>query len=68
VAGKGKSPLIVVSPEELERMVQKGKGGGEVEGGVADEDEEEEVELRLWEEIANAVFWSIPFGFLFSGM
>jgi len=32
------------------------------------EEEQEEEELLLWEEVANAVLWSIPFGFLFSGM
>lgn len=66
VTGKGKSPLVVVSPEELEKMVEKQKlGEVEVEGEGGDEQEEE---LLLWEEIANAVLWSIPFGFLFSGM
>ncbi|GAA5880415.1 hypothetical protein JCM16303_003935 [Sporobolomyces ruberrimus] len=66
---KGKGPLVVVSPEELERMVEKQKKGelSEVEVQGSDEEEEEE-ELLLWEEIANAVLWSIPFGFLFSGM
>ncbi|GAA5989109.1 hypothetical protein JCM5350_003600 [Sporobolomyces pararoseus] len=66
VTGKGKSPLVVVSPEELEKMVEKQKlGEVEVEGEGEDDQEEE---LLLWEEIANAVLWSIPFGFLFSGM
>lgn len=50
-------------------MVEKQKKGelSEVEVQGSDEEEEEE-ELLLWEEIANAVLWSIPFGFLFSGM
>ncbi|GAA5893540.1 uncharacterized protein JCM6883_003550 [Sporobolomyces salmoneus] len=63
----GQSPLVVVSPEELEKMVEKQKRG-EVEVEGEGEEEEEEAELLLWEEIANAVLWSIPFGFLFSGM
>ncbi|GAA6008261.1 hypothetical protein JCM11491_001947 [Sporobolomyces phaffii] len=65
--GKGKSPLVVVSPEELERMVEKQQNGVEVERDGGDDSDEED-ELQLWEEIANAVLWSIPFGFLFSGM
>jgi len=56
---------VVVSPEELEKMVeqQKGKQPEHVE-----QEEEEEEELLLWEEVANAILWSVPFGFLFSGM
>ena len=65
VTRKDKSPLVVVSPEELEKMVeqQKGKQPEHVE-----QEEEEEEELLLWEEVANAILWSVPFGFLFSGM
>ena len=65
VTRKDKSPLVVVSPEELEKMVeqQKGKQLEHVE-----QEEEEEEELLLWEEVANAILWSVPFGFLSSGM
>lgn len=77
--GKGKGPLVVVSPEELQEMVRKQEGArkrgktGE-EGGEEDQDDYgepepvQEEELALWEEVANAVLWTIPFGFLFSGM
>ncbi|GAA5864516.1 hypothetical protein JCM8547_005567 [Rhodosporidiobolus lusitaniae] len=63
--GKGKEPLVVVSPEELEKMVQQ-----QQEGAAEEEEEvqEEEEEAMLWEEVANAVLWTVPFGFLFSGM
>lgn len=69
-AVKGKSPLVVVSPEELEQMVEKQKRGEVERSGPAnlDDEDEDDDELLLWEEIANAVLWSIPFGFLFSGM
>ncbi|GAA5887772.1 hypothetical protein JCM5296_001761 [Sporobolomyces johnsonii] len=64
--GRGKQPLMVVSPEELEQMVEKQRAGeGQEE---RDGDGEQEEELPMWEEVANAVLWTIPFGFLFSGM
>ncbi|GAA6060943.1 hypothetical protein JCM10212_003851 [Sporobolomyces blumeae] len=76
---KGKGPLVVVSPEELEKMVDQqndaarsGRGGARQDLDDADDDDNDDEadveELRLWEEVANAVLWSIPFGFLFSGM
>ncbi|BGP16264.1 hypothetical protein JCM10213_007708 [Rhodosporidiobolus nylandii] len=65
--GKGKAPMVVLSPEELERMVAQQAGGGGGASELEDEPAEEE-KLELWEEIANAVLWSVPFGFLYSGM
>ncbi|GAA5920477.1 hypothetical protein JCM6882_004716 [Rhodosporidiobolus microsporus] len=72
--GKGREPLVVVSPEELEEMVRRQQEGA----GVGTDDDEddygepepavEEEEPEMWEELANAVLWSIPFGFLFVGM
>lgn len=75
---KGMEPMVVFSPEELERLVQQQQLAG-VEGGDAvkevinGRDSEAEVEddieeLMLWEEIVNAVLWTTPFGFLFTGM
>lgn len=58
------SPLIVLSPEELQERVDREKPDWEVEGNAAEEEEE----TPLWEELANAVLWTIPFGFLFSGL
>ncbi|GAA5820343.1 hypothetical protein JCM11251_005584 [Rhodosporidiobolus azoricus] len=69
--GKEKAPLVVVSPEELEEMVKRQQAGegeededdyGEPEPPLQEEDPE------LWEEVANAVLWTIPFLFLFVGM
>ncbi|GAA5925407.1 uncharacterized protein JCM15063_005017 [Sporobolomyces koalae] len=65
---KGKSPLVVVSPEELERMVAEQNRTPSDAAVGADDLEDDDVELLLWEEIANAILWSVPFGFLFSGM
>ncbi|GAA5961448.1 hypothetical protein JCM21900_004012 [Sporobolomyces salmonicolor] len=62
---RGKQPLMVVSPEELEQMVEKQRAGESQDDG---DGEGEQAELPLWEEVANAVLWTIPFGFLFSGM
>lgn len=42
----------MLSPEELARRVQL---------------QEEEVP-PLWEQLANALLWTIPFGFLYSAM
>ncbi|KAK4702292.1 hypothetical protein P7C70_g3930, partial [Phenoliferia sp. Uapishka_3] len=55
--GDGKSPLLFLSPEEVKKMAER---------EVAEADEEDE--LPLWEELANAVLWTVPFGFLFAGM
>ncbi|GAA6019952.1 hypothetical protein JCM10207_003348 [Rhodosporidiobolus poonsookiae] len=69
--GKGKQPMVVVSPEELDEMVRRQKEGGAAGNGVlpGEEDEEqEEEEPALWEDIANAVLWTMPFAFLFCGM
>ncbi|GAA5984045.1 hypothetical protein JCM10908_006025 [Rhodotorula pacifica] len=80
--GKGKAPMVVLSPEELEKLVAKQQAGAStremLNGGAgmdSDEDEgddedgeEDEEEPALWEDIANAVLWTIPFGFLFCGM
>lgn len=54
--GAEKDPLLVLTPEELAAKV------------ALQEQEAEGEELQLWEELANAVLWTIPFGFLFSGM
>lgn len=51
-------PLIVLSPEELNELV-------ELEQEQA---EEEEGEMALWEEALHSLFWSIPFAFLFYGL
>ncbi|ORY81829.1 hypothetical protein BCR35DRAFT_304001 [Leucosporidium creatinivorum] len=51
-----KDPLLVLTPEELaEKVAQQ-------------QQEAEDEEMPLWEELANALLWTIPFGFLFSGM
>lgn len=54
----GKSPLVVLSPDELHRLA----AGGQV---TDDQAEVEVEEAELWEEIVDCVLWSIPFGFLF---
>lgn len=43
---------------------------GQDEGVDAEqeEDDDDDEEPALWEDIANAVLWTIPFGFLFCGM
>ena len=80
--GKGKEPMVVLSPEELEKLVAKQQAGatpkdmlnsvattdGESEEEGADEAEDYDDEPALWEDVANAVLWTIPFGFLFCGM
>ena len=80
--GKGKEPMVVLSPEELEKLVAKQQAGaspknslnnattmdGESEEEDADEAEDDDDEPALWEDVANAVLWTIPFGFLFCGM
>ncbi|BGP24704.1 hypothetical protein Rt10032_c02g1190 [Rhodotorula toruloides] len=73
-----KDPMVVFSPEELERLVQQQRLAGsegtdavkEAINGERLEEELEEVEeeLMLWEEVVNAILWTIPFGFLFTGM
>ncbi|GAA6033996.1 hypothetical protein JCM8097_000640 [Rhodosporidiobolus ruineniae] len=68
--GKGKEPLVVVSPEELEELVRRQQEGasGEDEDGYGEPEPAEEEDMALWEEVANAVLWSVPFAFLYSGM
>lgn len=51
-----KDPLLVLTAEELAAKV------------ALQEQEAEGEEMQLWEELANALLWTIPFGFLFSGM
>lgn len=74
--------MVVLSPEELEKLVAKQQAGatpkdmlnsvattdGESEEEGADEAEDYDDEPALWEDVANAVLWTIPFGFLFCGM
>lgn len=50
------SPLLFLSPEELTAL------------SAAQDQEQEAEDLPLWEEMANAVLYCIPFGFLFAGM
>ena len=54
--GAEKDPLLVLSPEELAERV------------ALQEQAEAEEEMPLWEELANAVLWTIPFGFLYTAM
>lgn len=74
--------MVVLSPEELEKLVAKQQAGaspkemlnsatsmdGESEEEDVDEAEDDDDEPALWEDVANAVLWTIPFGFLFCGM
>ena len=55
----GKGPLVVLNPEELHRLAAEEQTKEPVEG------EDEAVEPELWEELVDAVLWSIPFSFLF---
>ncbi|KAM0791138.1 hypothetical protein ACM66B_005624 [Microbotryomycetes sp. NB124-2] len=57
------TPLVVLSPKELERIVQE-----EEQGKIEEIELDESGEVELWEELANALLWTIPFGFLFAGM
>lgn len=52
------SPLLFLSPAELAKLSAQ----------QDQEAEAEEIELELWEELANAVLFTIPFGFLFAGL
>lgn len=63
------SPLIVLSPEELEELANRSEGteNNDVDVEVDWEPEPEE-EVPLWEELANDVLWTVPFGFLFAGL
>lgn len=75
-------PTVVLSPEELEKLVerqQQGETPADVLRDLRDSDEDDEdlygppsphaeEESALWEDVANAVLWTIPFGFLFCGM
>lgn len=54
--GAERDPLLVLTPEELAEKV------------ALQQEEAQAGELQLWEELANALLWTIPFGFLFSGM
>ncbi|GAA5985081.1 hypothetical protein JCM11641_006351 [Rhodosporidiobolus odoratus] len=63
---KGKGPMVLVSPEELEKMVEAQQRGAAP--AQQEEVQEEEEPIELWEEIANALLWTVPFLFLFSGM
>jgi hypothetical protein len=59
----GKTPLVVLSPEELQERVEKDRVEWE-----AEESSERDYDMPLWEELANAVLWTIPFGFLYAGL
>ncbi|BGO91442.1 hypothetical protein NBRC10512_003102 [Rhodotorula toruloides] len=73
-----KEAMVVFSPEELERLVQQQQLGGSegadavkeaINGAQVGEELDVEAEdLMLWEEIVNAILWTVPFGFLFTGM
>lgn len=74
---KGKEPMVVLSPDELDRLVQQQQQGGSsvrdlVNGTTTDddgaEDSEAEQEPHLWEELASALLGTVPFAFLFAGM
>ncbi|BGO99693.1 hypothetical protein RTG_00602 [Rhodotorula toruloides ATCC 204091] len=75
---RDKDPMVVFSPEELERLVQQqqlaGSEGADavkeaINGTQVEEEPADEAEdLMLWEEIVNAILWTVPFGFLFTGM
>jgi len=77
--GKGKEPMVVLDPQELERLVQEQQHGGtsvrDLVNGTAssagvdgDADDEVDLEPQLWEELASAVLGTVPFAFLFAGM
>ncbi|GAA5931817.1 hypothetical protein JCM3775_000050 [Rhodotorula graminis] len=77
--GKGKEPMVVLDPEELERLVQEQQQSGtsvrDLLNGTAssdsvegDADGELDLEPQLWEEVASAVLGTVPFAFLFAGM
>lgn len=68
---------MVLSPDELDRLVQQQQQGGSsvrdlVNGTTTDddgaEDSEAEQEPHLWEELASALLGTVPFAFLFAGM
>lgn len=56
---RGKDSLLFLSPEELTALAAKQD---------ADDAEAVEEPVELWEELATAALWTIPFAFLFSGM
>ncbi|GAA5840128.1 hypothetical protein JCM9279_002285 [Rhodotorula babjevae] len=78
-SGKGKEPMVVLNPEELERLVQEQQQGGtsvrDLVNGTAtsagfdgEAEHDEDLEPQLWEELASAVLGTVPFAFLFAGM
>ncbi|KAI5481919.1 hypothetical protein MNV49_000196 [Pseudohyphozyma bogoriensis] len=64
--------------EELDDVDEVADAGGglrrrrshvkEVEGRERGGKEEQEEESELWEDVANGVLWTVPFGFLFAGL
>ncbi|GAA5875486.1 hypothetical protein JCM3774_003647 [Rhodotorula dairenensis] len=77
--GKAKAtPMVILSPEELDKLAQAGASANEIINGTGASESEDESqdggdrdgddEPALWEDIANAVLWTVPFGFLFCGM
>lgn len=60
------APLLFLSPDELEVLAAQHERDKD-RFGPADEDDEE-VDVELWEELVNDLLWTIPFTFLFSGM
>ncbi|KAK4051120.1 hypothetical protein OIO90_004861 [Microbotryomycetes sp. JL221] len=61
------SPLVVLSPDELEAKVKQ-QQQQQQQASTADHETEGEQPIELWEELANALLWTIPFAFLFTGM
>ncbi|GJN90624.1 hypothetical protein Rhopal_003636-T1 [Rhodotorula paludigena] len=73
--GKGKEPMVVLRPDELEQLVAQQQATGKVHeiinGGGAEGDENAvyaEEGVPLWEEVLNTVLWTVPFAFLYAGM
>jgi hypothetical protein len=54
------SPLLFLSPEELTALADKQER--------EKEEEADEYVEAFWEELVNALLWTIPFAFLFAGM
>lgn len=59
----GNSTLVVLSPEELQERVEREAVEWEGEDSAFERDE-----IALWEELVNALLWTIPFGFLYAGL
>ncbi|GAA5821626.1 hypothetical protein JCM3770_005705 [Rhodotorula araucariae] len=74
---RSEPPLVVLSPDELQNLVQQQEHGGGtavrklVNGPAAGDDRddgEDAPDPALWEEVASAVLNTVPFAFLFTGM